>query len=393
MLEMPAVQSESTMTSRQHRNRALDGARGASALLVVLHHCASPAAGGTGPGPLLSRVFDVAGHGAVALLFMLSGYLLFREFAGKLLFGESRTPLPHYFERRFLRIYPAYWVSLVGCAVVLGAANINGSVFGLFTLTERFINQVDLYPGLAVYWTLAVEVSFYVFLPLFATAVSLFLSRINRVERRIKTLLVLILGLTAITPLYIGLVVSAHHGDFRIISLLPRYIGWFSLGMLLTVLAELRNRQFLLPRALTDLADRTWAWWLCSTAAFIAMIALKWNIKQFVFFSDESTFQSQLTMLFLGVGAFFFLLPLCVGKTISQGVAFLRSPAMVWIGSVSYGLYLWHLIVIIFIGQHLKLPTGFNGYLLLLTLTLIPSLVIGWLSSRLIEQPALRLAK
>lgn len=393
MLTSPRTSSTSSPHSRTHRNRALDGARAVSALLVVAHHCAAPAAGGTSPGLLLSKILDVAGHAGVAVLFMLSGSLLFREFVGPLLFDEPPTPIPHYVERRFLRIYPAYWLSLLGCVLVIGSVNLRGSVFGLLTLTERFTNTTDEFPGLAVYWTLSVEIAFYVFLPIFAAILSRVIRRRTDLHRRIRTLLLALAGLVAVTPIYIGLIASSHHGDVRINALLPSYIGWFGLGMVITVLAELRSRGVSLPRSLVDLADRTWACWTCTTIAVVGMILLRSGRAPFTPLSAASTLQTQIWMALMGAGAFFFLLPLCLGRSDRTGTRVLGSSAMVWIGSVSYGLYLWHMLVIVFIRQHTRLPGGNVGFAILFTLTLIPSLVIGWLSSRLVEQPALRLAR
>jgi len=393
MLETPAPPIQPKSGQRQHRNRALDGARATSAILVVAHHCATPAARGPYPGTLIGRLFDSAGHWAVALLFILSGYLLFREFVGKILFQESRTPLPHYFERRFLRIYPAYWLSLIGAVLLLGATRLQGSTFGLFTLFERFLNKDTPFPGIAVYWTLSIEIVFYLFLPIFSAVLGMLLSRISTLKNRIRTLLIAIMVLIAVTPVYVGLVVSSHQDDFRLTSAFPQYVGWFGLGMMLTVLAELRSRGVRMSQSLCGLADRTWACWTCAGVAFACMLAMKTTTPPFGAFYQWSTLETQFTMLFLGATTFFFLLPLTVGTSTTRGVLLLGSRPMVWLASVSYGIYLWHLIVILYINLHLKLPSGFFGFLLLFVLTLVPSILIGWLSSRLVEQPAMKLAR
>ena len=393
VLTTPKSRESPARINNSHRNRALDGARALSALLVVAHHCATPAAGGPYPGVFVGRVLDTAGHWAVALLFLLSGYLLFREFVGKILFQETRTPLPHYFERRFLRIYPAYWLSLIGAVLLLGAPRIQGSTFGLFTLFERFMNTEDAFPGIAVYWTLSVEISFYVFLPIFSAVIGTALSRVTRLETRIRVLLIAIAGLLLLTPIYIGVVVASHQDDYRLASSFTQYVGWFGLGMLLTVFAELRSRGHWISQSIRDLSDRTWACWSCTAIAFACMLVLKGGSEPFGLFYQWSTLETQFTMVFLGLGTFFFLLPLTVGKSASSGVQSLGSPVMIWLASVSYGVYLWHLIIILYINIHLTLPQGFFGFLVLFALTIVPSLLIGWLSSRLVERPALKLAR
>ena len=375
------------------RNRSLQGARGLAALVVVACHCAAPQAGGPSVTPVLGRFLASAGPAAVAVFFMLSGFLLFRDFVGEILFGTARTHLPRYFERRFLRIYPAYWVSLIGCVAVLGSAGINGSVFGLLTLTERYANSRDPLLGLAVYWTLVIEIAFYVFLPAFSLLARFATRRCADEGARIRVLVSCLALLAAISPLYIGFVVSSHRADQRLVAALPRYLGWFAAGMLLTVLAELRSRQRWLPAPLLGFVDRTWACWLCAATGLAFVIALDSSRPPFDSAANESTGQTQSIMIFLGLAAFFFLLPLCLPSSGGSGIRALESPTMIWMGAVSYGLYLWHLVVISLIVEYFHLPGGLSGFSLLFTLTLLLSLFIGWLSSRLIEIPALRLAR
>jgi peptidoglycan/LPS O-acetylase OafA/YrhL len=375
------------------RNLSLQGTRGLAALVVVACHCAAPQAGVPAITPALSRFLASAGTVAVAVFFMLSGFLLFRDFAAELLFGTARTHLPRYFERRFLRIYPAYWMSLIGCVAVLGTSGTNGGVFGLLTLTERYTNSGIPILGLAVYWTLFVEIAFYVFLPVFTLLVRFISRRFTGERARIRVLVSCLALLALVSPLYIGFIVSSNPTDQRLVSGLPRYLGWFAAGMLLTVLAELRSRQRSLPAPLLGFVDRTWACWLCAATGLAFVIAVESSRPPFDSSANGSTGQIQSTTIFLGLAAFFFLLPLCLASTRGSGIRALESPTMLWMGAVSYGLYLWHLVVIMFIVKYFHLPGGLSGFCLLFTLTLPLSLFIGWLSSRLIEKPALRLAR
>ena len=72
---------------------------------------------------------------------------------------------------------------------------------------------------------------------------------------------------------------------------------------------------------------------------------------------------------------------------------FLRSRLAVWIGTVSYGVYLWHTSIIYWISIHWFEPTK-SFTVLSITATALPaSLAMAWISLRLIERPAQRLAK
>jgi peptidoglycan/LPS O-acetylase OafA/YrhL len=81
------------------------------AALVIFSHCYP--LGGFGPDPLQlsagpSLSFAVL---AVALFFVLSGFLITRS--------GSRTSAGRFLWHRFLRIFPGYWVCLVVCAFIL----------------------------------------------------------------------------------------------------------------------------------------------------------------------------------------------------------------------------------------------------------------------------------
>src|SRR3954469_5892404 len=87
----------------------LDGLRAIAALSIVLTHVAF-ASGANSPNILGS--FFARMDGGVAVFFVLSGFLLYRPFVVAHLHGRPRPAAGPFLWRRFLRIYPAYWVVL-----------------------------------------------------------------------------------------------------------------------------------------------------------------------------------------------------------------------------------------------------------------------------------------
>lgn len=85
--------------------------RFALAALVVFSHCYP--LGGFGPDPLAFFTADRLSLGlfAVALFFIISGFLITRS--------ALRIPTGRFLWHRFLRIFPGYWVCLVVCAFIL----------------------------------------------------------------------------------------------------------------------------------------------------------------------------------------------------------------------------------------------------------------------------------
>ncbi len=141
-------------------NPVLEAFRGAAALMVMLHHYAYRA----DPG----LVWPHALHNGVDLFFVISGYL----FAPALL-GLQREPVAAFAVRRALRLYPLYLLSLA-----VAVAKSWGQREGLAGATGLHLLFLQALPGFGlreagyfseVYWTLPVEVAFYVLVALAMT--------------------------------------------------------------------------------------------------------------------------------------------------------------------------------------------------------------------------------
>ncbi|HBU02685.1 MAG TPA: hypothetical protein DEB20_09195 [Acidimicrobiaceae bacterium] len=383
-------------TTGRKRSTTLDGVRALAALAVVVYHCSSAsgfARSAHGSKSVFVAVVGNFGNFGVAVFFVLSGYLLFREFVRKILFDGERTPLPHYFERRFLRIYPAYWLALIGFVVVTGAPLVAGGAFGLLTLTERqFSNAV--FPGIGVAWTLYVEVAFYVFMPFFAGFLWL-LCRRRDVLIRVTIVLVALVGLVVFAHVWIGLIVPAVPPDMRIRFLLnlPTYFGWFAAGMALAVASVWSSSGRRLPKSITQLANRPVVCWSVGILAFLMVVLIQTNFGFRGRPDDETTLILQARMFLQGIAALFFVLPMAISARVTGLHAFVGSRPLAWIGVISYGIYLWHQIIIDELLEWMTFSPDFIGFLKMVAIVVPIASLFGWVSFRLIEKPALSLAK
>ena len=108
----------------------------------------------------------------VRMFFVLSGYLLtsilLRERHDAAVCGAGRgTLLTHFYLRRILRIWPAYYAALAA-AVLAGAHQLEETIawHALFGSNILFFLEQQWYPPIASHlWTLAVEEQFYLVLP------------------------------------------------------------------------------------------------------------------------------------------------------------------------------------------------------------------------------------
>src|SRR4051812_38942521 len=111
-------------TERRTRTAGLDGLRAVAALSVLCLHVwlygqpnpDSPRRSGL----LDSAVFEF--RLGLVFFFVLSGYLLYRAFAGAALQREQRVDVARYARRRFARIVPAYWLAMAGAIALLWGA-------------------------------------------------------------------------------------------------------------------------------------------------------------------------------------------------------------------------------------------------------------------------------
>jgi peptidoglycan/LPS O-acetylase OafA/YrhL len=144
----------------------LDGLRALAVLLVLLFHSWFERPGYILDGQSPQDYPLFYGRTGVQLFFVLSGFLLFLPYARSLHGLQKHPSAILFYTRRVLRVGPAYWISillLLPLAPLTLARFGDGAAHALF-MSNAFTNTVYSYNG--VFWTMAIEVQFYVLLPL-----------------------------------------------------------------------------------------------------------------------------------------------------------------------------------------------------------------------------------
>jgi peptidoglycan/LPS O-acetylase OafA/YrhL len=365
----------------------LDAVRAIAVVLVIATHAAFQTGRyETGPfaGALARMDFGVT------LFFLLSGFLLFRPWVVARA-SEGKPPAAlAYFWRRALRILPAYWIA-VAAAMLLMRENHPGSVntwIRHLTFTQ-VAGTGHLAHGLTQTWSLSVEVGFYLVLPLLAPWA---LGRAGEWRPR-RTLLRLAL-LEAAT---IGwLVLAASSSDLQADAAtmwLPAHLGWFAAGMALAVasvqLEVLADATGTLWQLIFD-ASRSlatcWVVAVCLLSIAVTPLAGPRSI------AVPTVWESVAKHVLYGAAAMFILLPL-VHHRHGEGVGrqMLASRPARWLGEISYGMFLYHLVVLSFVFRW----TGHQafdgkGFLPVFGLTLALTIVVSALSYSLVERRFLR---
>jgi len=365
-------------TDAENRSDVVDMLRAVAALMVVVAHSSLVAMGGAGDD-VVNPLREMLGAG-VLLFFSLSGYLLAGPYLRALAGGQPLPRASAFLLRRAARIYPAYWIALA--CVLLFLMPVNGVKPWQVPVHALLLHSSWPVPGevTAIYfvaWTLGIEAVFYLLVPIAANI----LRAVHPRPWTPRSLAALVL--------VAWLATAAWHTQAHVLGVgshlaLALQIGigvWlyaFCPGMLIAIAAFARPS----PRVASLL--RT----LAHPVVLLGVIAL-WMTLAIARTRYGVALDGWLTpvySVFCG---------LIVNLAFNAG-SWIRRPAR-WlapIGLISYGIYLWHYIVISMMRRHGDV--GFHGgiaawmadVVLVLAITL-PIAAVSWFR---VEKPLMRRA-
>lgn len=368
----PSTASQASPTAhRASRARIseLDGLRGIAILMVLCFHYTPR----SGPLFFLAHAFQLGWMG-VDLFFVLSGYLI----TGILVDSVGHQ---HYYRnfivRRCLRIFPLYYVSLVICCILtyypvaprFGEFLHLGGWWYVTYLGNVKVFLDSAWPGLAILtplWSLQVEEQFYLSFPLLVWAVQ-------------RKSLAKILAASIVVALALRIVLSwAMPKDaFGIYTLMPCRMDPLAMGGLIAIV----------QRDWPHWLQRRWIGWMTLASALTtAAIILYYSnsdpwplgMRTLGYTAIDLTFAGIVVMLMSWRQPF--LLKLC------------RLRPLVWLGIVSYGLYLLHVPAEL-IGRRLsalvvKLTVSGSAEFFV---SMAVALFLAWLSWTVFESQILKL--
>jgi peptidoglycan/LPS O-acetylase OafA/YrhL len=294
---------------KQSRIPTLDGWRSVAVLLVIgAHSSAMLNNSETYFGRLVAKIFDHAGYG-VDIFFALSGYLICT-----LLLEEKKLAgsisLTAFYTRRFFRIVPPI-------LVYLSIVGLLGAILGFSFAKNEVVSVIFFFRNYNVgtwytshFWSLAVEEHFYLFVPfLFATL---------SWRASLWTAISLAIGSIAIRWAELHSAVGGAI-EFRTESRLDALM-W---GAILALLLQRSRKRKWITENLT-LPHLS----IMSVAAIFVL-------------AEYPTMPLRRTVVAL-------VLPCLIGYTVLNPKTFLGQlldlPPVVWIGKLSYSLYIWQML-------------------------------------------------
>lgn len=328
----------------------IDGLRSIAVLSIFLFH--------------IDPRWVPGGYVGVDIFFVISGFLIGGIVHGQL--GAGTFSIVSFYERRFRRIIPALFAMLL---IVAGVGYLylfptiyedlaKSSIASALSVSNIYFWQTTKYFGLDGHskallhtWSLGVEEQFYILFPLMLWA-------LFRWAPKRLTLVVTVVALASFALSAVGAYASPN-GTFY---LLPTRAWELLLGFMLVLMPKhwLGNAPLRTGLSLAGVAGILFA---------------------FVYYDGETPFP--------GLAA----LPPCLGSALIIATGgggqtpvsrMLAMKPFVWVGLISYSLYLWHWPLIVLLREAVPIDyfTPMQG-----VGVLIAGLGLGYLSWRFVEQP------
>lgn len=359
--------SASASTDLRTRLRALDGLRGLACVAIVALHVWMFDHGDAGRPAKTALDYAIGElRLAVPLFFVLSGYLIYRPFVAAALDGRPGPRLGAYARKRAARVLPGYWAAVIGAFFLLRAIDHPFAIplselprFLLFAQNQSAATLNRLDPPM---WTLAVEATFYLLVPV----VGLLALRAGRGRARQLLLVGALLATGA------GLIAAAHFGAWpeTTTTSLVANLSTFAAGMAAAALVHGR-----------ELSRRAGLGLVLGGAALVAADAV-WHALGLGPFAWRAALADQ-------PAAIGFALVIAGLSASSVRVKAFDVPPLTTAGTLSFGIYLWHFPTI----YALRAAGWWSPNLVVaLTTTLAIAGALAWISWTVLEQPAIRWA-
>jgi peptidoglycan/LPS O-acetylase OafA/YrhL len=351
----------------QYRDPALTGMRAVAALLVIGTHAAF--ATGKLTHGYIGAIYARLEIG-VAIFFVLSGFLLFRPWVLAAASGSRPPRLAHYARQRLRRIMPAYLIAVLATFAVYTVFTLGPNpgqtwhgLLRYLTLTQIYTDNflaTYLHPGLSQMWSLAVEVSFYAALPVLA-----YLLLRRSADWRPAVTLTRLAALAAVTPVWL-IIANTDLLPNSAGMWLPAHLASFTGGMALAVLGVLGAR-----------------WNACATMPLAAVlyIAVATPIGGVIVGTDPGWVPVTKALLYATIAT------LVVGTVVlgshSRYSRILGSRPLVWLGEISYEIFLLHVVVMaVTMNLVLHWPLFTGSLIGLYSTTLALTIPLAWLLHR-----------
>jgi len=374
-----------------------DGLRAIACLLVVWHHTAQKLnPEGLPPLAGLLQFLGMRGEVGVSMFFVLSGCLLSLPFWASFVERKPFPSIKRYSLNRAARIAPAFWLNLIICnilAVVMFNLEFNWQKFVSAFLFINSYHFSTFFPTEVngPLWSIGLEVSCYLLLPI----VLYLIFRIARSTAWAYVgLLTAIVTLQALNPVIIKVFMTDNDQkgwQFGIDGGAKQWIPYWNISTFFSqfligslaalVIVHLRSKETK-PTGIFDFAFIATA--IQAIILVVSRLTPGWE--------DSFTQQPYLSPFFAILMAGLLVFG-SHSKYVSRA---LDNRLFSWLAKLSFGIYLWHAVVIEVIARKFVANYVFSGltdvwqWVYISAIVLGSAIAIAALSWRLIESPILK---
>lgn len=377
-----------------------DGLRALACLLVVWHHTTQRFNPKSAPEWIQQiHFFGMRGEVGVSLFFVLSGCLLSLPFWNSFLHEQPIPNLRFYAVNRAARIIPAYWFNLLFCTIF--ALWVFGESINWWRLISGllFINSYhysSFFPAEinGPLWSIGLEVSCYVLLPV---VLIMIIKRSQKISSAIAGMLIWILALQLLNPWIIDNFMTSDKlkgWEYGLTGGAKQWLPYWNIGTFFTqflcgslaalIIVSLRSRNIVKSKKF-DLLSVSFG----LTAVLLVGIRLQPGTP------DSFTNQPYLAPFFALLMA-----GLIVSISFSTRVCnILDNGLFRWLAQLSFSIYLWHMVIIVFIEREIVSKyvyygvTNLSEWIFLSSIVLLVSITLAATSWRFLESPLLLRAR
>jgi peptidoglycan/LPS O-acetylase OafA/YrhL len=368
--------------------------------MVVLHHTSQRLNPTNSPDWLQSiHFFGMRGEVGVSLFFVLSGCLLSLPFWNSFANKEPAPSLKFYLINRGARIIPAFWLNLIVCTF-LGLWVFNQDInwwrflSGLFFINSYHYSTFFPAEINGPLWSIGLEVSCYLLLPLVLFSI---IKSTKKLSHAIASLVGWIVLLQLINPWITNTFMTSNVSKGWQYGLTGGAKQWLPYWNVSTFFSQ----------------------FLCGSLAALIIVALRSRGMTKSRYFDVAAILLALTAIWLVadrlvVGApdrltdqpylapFYAILMAAVLVASAFSTTIYRAldnKVFAWFAKLSFSIYLWHMVLIVFIERKAGRNYVYNGvtdtseWVVLSCIVLAGSTLIAAISWRFLESPVLKYAR